>query len=306
MSTITQCFQPPLYWQQFEDLTAGVFEAVYRDPKPTKYGRPGQAQNGVDVYGRMNGSGELVGIQCKRMDELDKNSQPVPGGAITAKILNSEVAKARKFTPSLDMWILATTAKRDAKIQTNALKLDQASRACGSFGIQLWFWDDFITDLNRNHDLQRWYYDTVIQVRTPEDQDNIILELLGEAFARAAFRTPLHLETPAHFIQALEDTQCAINTGELKDRETRRVIRKAIGGRRAIANTEIGDLLSVADAKLHKLRVDFKENLGNGVIKIVGTMLIIPSPLQSTLNALRDGAVDAVNAALQQAGLSPV
>lgn len=307
MSSITQYFQPPLYWQQFEDLTAGVFSAVYRDPKPTKFGRPGQAQNGVDVYGHENGNGRLIGIQCKRMDERDLNNQPQPGGAITRKLLDREIKEARNgFPQRLDTWILATTAKRDAAIQGYALQLDRESRASGSFGIQLWFWDDFITDLNRHHNLQQWYYDKVIQVRSSDDQDKIILEMLGEAFARAAFRTPLHQETPSDFIQALKDTQHAINTGELKDRETRRVIRKAIGGRRAIASKAISDALRVADEKLQKLREKFQQSVGQSVIQQAGSLLLIPPALQSDLSALRADAIAAVNEALRLSGLPPV
>src|SRR5690349_24317872 len=102
MSVITQHFQPPLYWQQFEDLTLGVFRFVFNDPRATKFGRLGQAQNGVDVYGRVNGKGELFGVQCKRMEELDKNNNPIPGGAISRKLLHVEIENARSFLPSLD------------------------------------------------------------------------------------------------------------------------------------------------------------------------------------------------------------
>jgi len=307
MSSITQYFQPPLYWQQFEDLTAGVFEAVYRDPRPTKFGRPGQAQNGVDVFGYEYGNGRLIAIQCKRMDELDVNNQPRPGGVITRKILDDEIKEVLKgFKPLPDTWILATTAKRDAAIQKYAVSLDKKSRAKGSFGIQLWFWDDFITDLNRNHDLQQWYYNHVIQVRSSDDQDKIILEMIGEAFARAAFRTPLHQEAAADFIQALKDTQHAINTGELKDRETRRVIRKAIGGRRAVASKPISGCLRDADEKLQQLREQFQQNLGQTIIQQTGGLLLIPPAQQSSLSALRDDAINAVNDALKHAGLQPV
>jgi hypothetical protein len=307
MSSITQYFQPPLYWQQFEDLTAGVFSAVYRDPKPTKFGRPGQAQNGVDIYGYENGNGRLIAIQCKRMDELDEHNLPRPGGAISQKLLDREINEMRKgFRPLPDTWILATTAKRDAAIQRYAAKLDRKSRDSGSFGIQLWFWDDFITDLNRYHELQHWYYASVIQVRSSDDQDKIILELIGEAFSRAAFRMPLYQETPSEFIQALKDTQHAINTGELKDRETRRVIRKAIGGRRAVESKPINDQLRNADEKLQKLREQFQHSIDQAIIRQSGTTLLIPPGLQSDLSRLRDDAVAAVNDGLRQAGLQPV
>lgn len=307
MSSITQYFQPPLYWQQFEDLTEGVFKEVFRDPKPTKYGRPGQAQHGIDIYGFENGNGRLIAIQCKRMDECDTNNQPLPGGCITKRLLNKELKKVRDgFPRPLDTWIFATTAKREAAIQSYVLKLDRESRAAGSFGIQVWFWDDFITDLNRHYDLQRWYYDQVIQVRSTDDQDRVILEMLGEAFARAAFRTPLHQETPSDFIQALKDTQHAINTGELKDRETRRVIRRAVGGRRAISSEQISVQLRIADESLQQLREQFQQNVGHGIIQQSGGLLQIPSALQSTLSALRADAVGAVNKALRHAGLQPV
>jgi hypothetical protein len=303
MNTVTQAFQPPLYWQQFEDLTEGVFRIVFNDPRPTKIGRPGQAQHGVDVIGHQDGVGKLIGIQCKRMDERDENNEPYPGGKVFRKVLKSEIEIARGFSPSLDSWILATTAKRDANIQSHSLELHEESRAGGSFGIQIWFWDDFVTNLNRNHDLQNWYYANVIQVNSPEDQDKIILELIGEAFARPAFRTPLHQETPSDFVQALKDTQHAINTGELKDRETRRVIRKTVGGRRAVADEKLANYLRIADEKLHELRVNFQESCARKAIRQSGSMLLIPGYVQSELTLLRSEAVDAINKALKYMGL---
>lgn len=303
MSRVTQHFQPPLYWQQFEDLTEGVFRYTYDDPKPQKIGRPGQSQHGVDVFGRFRN--ETIAIQCKRMEELDENNEPVPGGAITSSFLDKAMIEAETFTPQLDIWILATTAKRDAKIQGHARDLDSQSRKRGGFGVQLWFWDDYITDLNRHHDLQRWYYDQVIQVRSADDQDRLILEMLREAFARAAFRSPLHQESPVEFIQALKDTQCAINTGQLKDRETRRVIRQAIGGRQAVDDPVVGDFLRLADERLQQLRELFQGNLDKR-IRRSGALLDIEPALVPQLDGLRSDAIAAVNDALKHAGLKAI
>lgn len=283
MSRVTQYFQPPLYWQQFEDLTTGIFRYTYDDPTPHKIGRPGQSQFGVDVYGRFRN--EKIGVQCKRMDELDENNQPIPGGIISRSFIEDAIKEAKTFPNHLDVWILATTAKRDAKIQFYAMQLDEASRKQGSFGIQLWFWDDYITDLNRHHDLQKWYYDQVIQVQSPNDQDKLILEMLKEAFARAAFRSPLHQEAPAEFIDALKDTQCAINTGQLKDRETRRVIRQTVGGRQAVADPIISSHLAQADRKIQELRELFYGNLDKHIQKS-GCLLHISPTLLNELNTL--------------------
>ena len=303
MSRVTQQFQPPLYWQQFEDLTEGVFRYTYDDPKPQKIGRLGQSQDGVDVFGKYRH--QTIGIQCKRMDELDHNNDPYPGGVITEKFIRDAITDAENFTPNLDIWIMATTAKRDSKIQAYSRELAEGRRASGKFDIQLWFWDDYVTDLDRHHQLQHWYYDQVIQVRTPDDQDELILELMAEAFARAAFRSPLNHESPTEFIQALKDTQCALNTGQLKDRETRRVIRQTIGGRRAVSDATAGKELSIADEELQKLREVFHENLDKH-IRQSGSCLIIEPRLLGELNAYRDGAIAAVNRALISMGLSKI
>lgn len=116
LAQVTQSFQPPLYWQQFEDLTAGVVEAVYGVAQADRIGRPGQAQQGVDVHAAMARVGR-IGVQCKRRDDRDKNNDPLPGGAVTRSVLLAEVREAEAFTPRVDLWILATTAKRDAHIQ---------------------------------------------------------------------------------------------------------------------------------------------------------------------------------------------
>lgn len=75
MSTISQFFQPPLYWQQFEQLTVGLLREVYDIPTAQQFGRPGQAQNGVDVFGRSKRFG-MIGVQCKRLADLDVNGDP--------------------------------------------------------------------------------------------------------------------------------------------------------------------------------------------------------------------------------------
>jgi hypothetical protein len=58
----------------------------------------------------------------------------------------------------------------------------------------------------------------------------LILETIAMAFHRPAFTDPLDQEHFDDFLQALKDTQAALRTGALVDRQTRHVIRKAIGG----------------------------------------------------------------------------
>ena len=41
--SIYQFYQPPLYWQQFEDLAVELLREVYRLPDAQAVGRPGDA-----------------------------------------------------------------------------------------------------------------------------------------------------------------------------------------------------------------------------------------------------------------------
>ncbi len=301
-----QAFQPPLYWQQFEDLTEGVFPCIYGNAKPQKIGRPGQSQNGVDVHGKCLRTKRRVGIQCKRMDELDENNQPYPGGGITAKLLRAEYKKALGFTPGLDEWILATTAKRDEPTQRAARLLDEESQASGRFAVSIWFWDDYVSDLNRFGDLQREYYRDVLNVQNSFDLDKLTLELYAHAFSRPAFQDALHDENADDFLQAIKDSIRALNTGELLDRETRHVIRRAVGGRRTIHDDKWRRACDAIYLRLQELKIEFQKGLQNSSIKQQGYCLQIQPQVKQRLEALRSSSVADLNAVLILAGLHTV
>jgi hypothetical protein len=266
MGVMSQFFQPPLYWQQFEDFTARMLGEVYTSLDTQQYGRPGQAQNGVDVYG--SSSRGWIGIQCKRLSDLDGSGNPYPGGPISRKFLRAAAKDSLRFTPDLDIWILVTTARRDTRVQDHVNELNQEWRTKGYTKTALvWSWDECISYQNSYPDLQQWYYQDVIKVRGSEDLDKIILELVTMAFARPAFEVPLHCETSDEFLQALKDTQKALRTGELVDRESRHVIRKAIGGYRDLADDFARERLGRIDKILQRFRTEIEEGLRNGTIR---------------------------------------
>lgn len=122
MPTVSQVFQPPLYWQQFEDLACGMLGEVYNIPDPQQYGRPGQAQKGVDVYGKSTKYG-WIGVQCKRLADYDKNGIALPGGPITKTFFLNAAEEALSFKPNLSVWILATTARRTPRYKTGLINL---------------------------------------------------------------------------------------------------------------------------------------------------------------------------------------
>ncbi len=307
MPTVNQFFQPPLYWQQFEDLANGLLSEVYDIPNAQQFGRPGQAQDGVDVYGRSKRRG-MIGVQCKRLADLDENGQPYPGGPVTRKLLRTEAEKSLGFSSKLSIWILATTARRDTAVQgwVNELndEWEQEGRGCHAM---VWSWDDIIGYLNGFPELQRWYYEEVIKVRGAKDLDEVILATIAMAFSRPAFEIPLHCESPDEFHQALSDTQRAMRTGELLDRESRHPIRKAIGGWREIDDRGAREGMRRVDKVLRHLRTDVELGLKDGRIKRINGFLDFRDTRFATdLEKRRAECVELLDEVLTSMGMDPI
>ncbi len=304
---IWQFFQPPLYWQQFEELCTALLAEVYGVPNAQQMGRPGQAQYGVDVFGRSSRYGR-IGIQCKRLADLDEHGNPYPGGPISRAFLRKEADAALGFRPDLNLWVLATTARRDTKVQAWVEEINEEWEQAGRNRIAIvWTWDECISHLNSYPDLQRRYYRDVIQVRAPSDLDKIILRTIAMAFARPAFEVPLHCETPSEFFQALKDTQKVLRTGELVDRESRHVIRKAIGGYHELEDDVARNGLCHVDQNLKLLRLQLEQGLKDGTIVTAGTYLDIRQPtLARYLDDLRQRCLDELNHTLRHAGVPSI
>lgn len=127
-------FPAPADWQAFERLCFDLFKRLWRDQNTQFNGRSGQPQAGVDVYGESREDGRLNGVQCKGRDGGY-------GASLTVAELRSEVEKAKTFVPSLDVFILATTAPNDVRILAEARELKKAHRAAGLFDVEVYAWD---------------------------------------------------------------------------------------------------------------------------------------------------------------------
>jgi hypothetical protein len=144
---------PPQNWEEFEHLCRDLWAALLADPETKMYGRRGQAQCGVDVYGTdlKSGTNQLVGIQCKGKDNF-LNKQ------VTETELLREVASALKFQPRLNKFILATTAERDTNVQSFTLKVNEEQTIANSLTVAYWSWPDLSEALQNYPDLLRRYY----------------------------------------------------------------------------------------------------------------------------------------------------
>src|ERR1044071_9160136 len=96
----------PKSWDEFEDIATDVLRARWATPHVTRNGRSGQAQHGVDIYGRATHLGQrYAGAQCKLVDSL------------SVRELEQIVKDADAFQPALAEFLVMTSVPRDAKLQ---------------------------------------------------------------------------------------------------------------------------------------------------------------------------------------------
>lgn len=138
----------PKNWQDLETLCLVIWRAEWKTTSLKTYGRPGQHQDGVDIFGRFNDGVEIGAIQCKCKEEEKK---------LTKKIIQNEVDKAKKFQPTIKHYVIATTFDSDVKLDSFVAQLNVDNLAAGSFPVDLFCWQDIERLLEIHTDVRDWY-----------------------------------------------------------------------------------------------------------------------------------------------------
>ncbi|MEQ9564547.1 MAG: hypothetical protein RLN85_01775, partial [Pseudomonadales bacterium] len=157
---------PPKSWDAFEEMCADLFEREWDYPHTERYGRQGQRQNGVDIYGRPKGAGH-AGVQCKGKTQW-------PPKRLTVKEIDREVAEAINFKPKLTELIFATTAPNDAAIQDHVHSITEENEKKGLFSVHVYWWPEITRRLTRHEDLVRKHF-SYIQLGDIEKKVDAIL-----------------------------------------------------------------------------------------------------------------------------------
>jgi hypothetical protein len=141
---------PPKDDRQFEKLCRALWQRILGNTNVQFVGRKGQRQAGVDLFGRRGDTLEWMGIQCKVRI----------GGILSENDVREDVAKAKTFNPHLSELVFATTARRDAKLQSVARILTNENLRDGSFAVTIYSWDDIEEELGKeaNLDLCESFY----------------------------------------------------------------------------------------------------------------------------------------------------
>ncbi|WP_458068300.1 hypothetical protein [Rhodanobacter sp. BL-MT-08] len=157
-TTTTSRLPPPESWDEFEDICKSAFSLRWANPNLARHGRLGQKQDGVDIYG-IDSLQNLVGVQCKNTTK-----------AISVDVIESECLKAESFNPALSVLYIATTADRDANIQSFVRKLSESRKTQNKFPVDVVFWPDVVHDLSRDESAVRQHYPQFFNrlAKTPE------------------------------------------------------------------------------------------------------------------------------------------
>lgn len=200
-----QIYLPPTdNWQDLQTLVKGIAEVRYDPATVVGYGSQGQRQNGVDIYAQ-DFSGNKIGIQCKETKEK-----------LTVKMVTDEASKANSFKHQLDLFIIATTSKKDKKIQDHVIGLNN-SKGYG-FKVRVDFWTDLVVDINRYALVLNNFYSTYRHAFNRTNEENH-LACLRVAFDRPAFTDDFKFERNYdNFESALVDTLRLFKTGFTMDR----------------------------------------------------------------------------------------
>ncbi len=127
---------PPSSWEEFENICLAATKIRWRSPDFSKNGRPGQQQDGVDIYGYSRDH-DLLAIQCKNTTKK-----------VYKSIIEEEIRKAEIFDINLRTLYIATTAGNDAVLQREVRAMHKDRIDQKKFGVHILFWHDIIQDLS--------------------------------------------------------------------------------------------------------------------------------------------------------------
>jgi hypothetical protein len=145
-----QTLRRPSNWQDFETLCKKLWSEIWKYPETKKNGRIGQNQHGVDVYGMLKGTNEYIGIQCKGKDEYTDKQ-------FSEKEISDEIEKAKNFTPALRKLYFATTAVKDAAIESFVRQKNLEHINAGLFEVHIYCWEDIVDLIDENRETHDFY-----------------------------------------------------------------------------------------------------------------------------------------------------
>lgn len=303
MGDLPLIFLPPQNWQDFEKFLKGLVDVIWKQEGWQIYGRPGQAQLGIDLYG-YDEQGRFTGIQCKKTNLTNANGKLLTKSLLTKSLIEEEISSAESIeNPKLERLIFATTSTRDTNVQDIIRGISHERKKAGKFIVDIWFWDDFQVYIEKHVELMNWYYSEMLEKVHKYDSNIHILTMLRQAFTRPAFSREIHREeSGADFIQAIKDTMEAITTGKLYNR--RGDLLTTSFDYKKITNENWKDEIWKIYGKLDKIRNIYQKGVKDKSIREHQTCLeVLDDKIGNEFNVLRTQCLQKMNDILKEAKL---
>lgn len=195
---------------EFEDLALDLCRLEWNDPYASdRHGRSGQGQNGVDIYGHPSDLGGVhCGAQCK-LRTGDK--QP------SKSDIETEVQRARTFTPPLKLLILITDAPRDAKTQKIVRAISEREQQAGRFEVVIWFWDSICQRIAAHTSIiVKYFHDLLTPLTTAPEAERLVdipIQMISAYIGPISERTLVDEALELRGIQILAPTSLATRNG---------------------------------------------------------------------------------------------
>lgn len=203
----------PENWQDFEQLCKKLWGEIWKCPEIKKNGRSGQAQHGVDVYGNPYGEKDYYGIQCKGKDDYTNS-------VLTEKEIDKEIELATSFEPLLRKLYFATTATKDAKIETYVRKKNIENIEKGLFEIHLFSWEDIVDLIDENKQTYDYYVNSMNFISEHKveflfENDSVELESkipFKKIINKYELKEKAEIEIDKYFLNFISDTSYSFNS----------------------------------------------------------------------------------------------
>jgi len=145
----------PKNWQDFETLCLKLWGEIWMIPHEIEFNSDNsQGQDGVDIYGPIDGGTAYNAIQCK-----NKKLNLIDGSPnrISTNDIQTEIEKAKNFRPALKKLVIATSLPKDKSIE-EFVRLQSLQHAQnGLFTIQICFWEFFERKITEFENVYNWY-----------------------------------------------------------------------------------------------------------------------------------------------------
>ena len=267
MSQVHLDFPPPSNWQDFERLTRALCQVEWGDSEVQTLGRPGQVQHGVDVVGwdYRKFPRSRAAVQCKRRSQSNATGEILAGGLVEICDITESLEAAKELSPSLELFVIATTASQDTRFQQQVDTLSESRHRNAQCDVKVWFWEWFQDRLNRHFEAAATYYEDVLRANEMYNIDRHVASVLRSGFDRPFMRTDFGSENQiGHVISAIRSLQQLLATGRLADAGGNAIF--SCPPPRNLRDTQDRSCISEIELCLQELRDDVTSCLKKGQI----------------------------------------